>query len=278
MEKTGTTRKPYLTFDGVYDLIEWLDGNTRGKGPGFHHSHDSYDPSFCKETYDEARAMLSSGWTKGTEAMERMSNAIADIATDTTDIFSHDVNFDVTGDFIDMGRVMAGEPETFGHFELTPKPQESIDVVINVSYSCAVDQSTVYNRGAAITALVEQLRKRYHVNLRFIHVATSIQEVLDRFTLEVKVNTENEFSRDMLAFLTANASYLRKIIFKATEIICDRESCGGYGRAEDYRDNKENVVYFPCMVRNEDHFSTIEKAANYVKGILENLQNQKRGE
>lgn len=68
-----------------------------------------------------------------------------------------EVEFDVTGDYIDMGRYMEGIPEVMGTMHNGNARNRRANIVINLSYSGSTDQSIVLHRSERLLRLIDAL-------------------------------------------------------------------------------------------------------------------------
>lgn len=105
-------------------------------------------------TYADAVKLASEGYDAGTQAILRMVKEI-EANEDTT---QRGYDFDVTGDFFDVGEVIQGTPECWLQPALESAPRV-ISIAVNVSQSSSVKAQQITNRGAALIALVDRLQE-----------------------------------------------------------------------------------------------------------------------
>jgi len=266
--KKANAKLHKIEFDDYQDILNYLADYDNPNS-----NAQTYDqPEFCKFSFDQALEMLKSGWPEGVKE-------VADITETITDKITRDaattVSYDVTGDFLDVGTYLTGQPECWGLMETIEGPKNEIDIIVNVTYSYSVKQETIYNRGAAITALIDQLQKTHFVNVKFVQRVDDSGSFNGKdFELTFNVNTKNDYSRDLIAFYAANSSFLRRLIFAIEEKYCKRDRCGSYGCIvkPDGIDAK-NTVYFK-EVTNDSQWNTPETAAAEVKKLIEEYSTQ----
>lgn len=225
-------------FDTWGDYLAWVsspkqagsehDASTR---KGAARSDWSGSASF-QEAWDLARF----GWPDGRKLIDALTSQVEHLTADL--VTRPTVAFDVTGDCVDVGRFLSGEPECMMHFE-----QEEIQgagrvvrVRIDVAASAAVDPKDMMKRGAAALALVDCLE---NAGRSCEIVFTCCTEVgnsrIDNIVMLKEAGAPVEM--DSLAFAIAHPSSLRRIGFAAWEHENEglRDACGiphgGYGKA-----------------------------------------------
>jgi len=257
-----------IEFENFMEVAEYCDND------GNSHSCTYTRSDFCRDSFDEAVKMLTSGWKDGVKEIDKLSTRITRTIP-TKDDFAYEIEHDVVGDYIDMGRYMTGEPECFGRIDILPLPKETINILVNMAVAWHIKQDIIYNRGAAITTLIEKLRRRYHVTLQFMHYAERSYGANPNNVKSIKMifnmDLDNEFSRDLIAFYSANSAFVRRIAFRIMEKITKQQECGGYGTCVPYKDIPKDTIYFREMIREttDGIFNTTENAARYVERVLE---------
>lgn len=140
-----------------------------------------------------------------------------------------DVHFDVTGDYLDIGRFMTGEPEHFGNAVMgNPK---NLFCTINVLTSYVYDTSAAYldQRQKRILRIVDWLETQ---GVRCQIVGTS--DTVIAFNSVTVKEFQDPFDLNQLA-VVCHSDWLRRIIF-----LIDEQSktwTSGYGNGQDY-DNR----------------------------------------
>src|SRR3989337_2262292 len=130
--KTDTANKNVkVVFDNVQNMIDYIKDTPEGN------NSRKTRPEFVKHSWDETLEMLQTGWGEGIKEVDiKASQTIDTLKQDDKITY----NFDVTGEFIDIGLYVTGTPECFLQSESiqTDKPVKKI--VVNLTASYKVDQ------------------------------------------------------------------------------------------------------------------------------------------
>jgi hypothetical protein len=265
MKTERTSKRVTVVFDSAHEFLDYVSSSLTSSYAATRECGD-----FVSTTYAEALELFRSGWSDGVKELDTIKAEIQR-RLDTCDVLAYDIDYQVIGDFIDMGRVLTGEPECFGSINLTPQPKESVTVQISANYLSSVTQAQVFNRGAAICALVESLRQKYHVYLEFVclssYISTPKRGAVD-CNIVIRTDTTNEFSRDMLAFCMANAGFFRRLVFVAMENALNYPELGGYGTTSDLPESERKGLYIPALKSHERCWNSVESATEKIKSIL----------
>lgn len=115
------------------------------------------------------------------------------------------VEFDVTGDYIDMGRFLDGEPECWGHNVMGNPQGLFATILINVSVSAYVDASVLNHRASRVVRLIDWLENQ-HIRTEIILLCCCechyseivIKRYEDAINLDsIAVATHSDFFRRM---------------------------------------------------------------------------------
>ncbi len=248
-------------FYSVAEILEYLKQSEK-LFPGGCYSHSFREEGFCSFSWKEAITLLESGWPEGSQDIDLRVNAITQHTQETKWEYQHEVQ----GEFLDIGHYLSGQPDCF----MTTAPIESIteevSIVVNADKSGAISENTIRNWGAALTALIDQLQRNYFVNLTFV-LAAQINKQYS--IIYYHMDTKSSYSRDLVAFITANSAFLRRIGFAINEIMLKQPNLGGYGHPLNVPVT-EGTLYFPCMVLGADGrpFATIESATQEVQRLI----------
>lgn len=261
--KKDGKKKIIVEFDSIDDVIEHLKSELRPDGHSVH--YDS--PSFCKYSWLEAMSYLENGWLEG---ISRMDAVMHDIEGQGDGIETY-IKYDVSGDFLNIGRFMSGEPECCGQFKKRKTKTGDINIMVNVSAHAHVKQEVMINRGAAIQSLVDRLLDTHFVNLQFVERINNICQ-FDEFTIIVNCDTRNFYSREAIAFMTGNPAFLRRICFALNEIHCKKDNCEGYGQPSDIPANdRKNIDLYFASFRSSDEqkrWRTPQDCKNSIEKII----------
>lgn len=234
-ELNGRASLPYLKenelcgrFEGVNTLIDWLDvqkrerhgSNSSSKGRDEFHRFESYekamdvfknDPSSIAD-FDESDDMVHSGESSG-----------------------NSVEYDLTGDFIDIGRFVEGIPEVFGNMVDGNPRGERIKILVNGMFSHHVHHDLINKRALRIKRLVDWLENngiRSEITVLFSN---------DNWHCEVVVKKFDEIFDINQVAISSNPDFFRRAQFRFAEFSKTLNSWN-YGSPVDFWRyfNKEN--------------------------------------
>lgn len=274
---TGKERETLnVMFSSPDDMREYIKSHaSTEKGSS---TVERTDKKFSGFLYKEANEKFYVGWPEGSKEIDIRIKKLEGYnyyAPQTT------VNYDVTGDYIDIGRYMEGVPETFGFFDIEDIKRDKIDVMVNIGALGGVDKDTIYNRGVAVLAVIDRLQSMFHeVNLKIVRYTDISREHLtynDKsygiLKTSVDVDLKNTYSRDLLVYMLCSASYLRMICFRIMEIVFNCSHAGGYGCTADIENIPEGTVYFPGLTyKNDPKYKTIELTKQTIERIINGIQ------
>jgi hypothetical protein len=258
--KSGGQEIHMYTVKELYDFVK--------DTPESHHSREYSNHDFCKYSWDEAITMLKYGWHEG---ITKMKYAMDKINAKLDEVDGMGILMDTEGDYLDIGSYLAGIPECFAKVIPAEGFKRIIPVYTGASVVYSISQDNIYNRGAAIMALVERLLMTHRVDLVVYEFA---EDVVGSKHIEAyfHIDTDNDFSHDSMAFYVANQSFLRRIMFSLDERVFNRSNCGGYGSVNQnyHPELPKDCIHFPAMKpgAEADKFATIDKAKEEVQRIL----------
>ncbi len=210
-------------------------------------------------TYPEALQLLKDGWADGLEKIKKTSVTLTEQIIKVLEV--PELQYDVTGQDLDIGRFVAGEPEDFVTVE--PAEQETypkvLHVVANISASAAVDADTIMLKGAAIVALVDALEmhgKRVIVDI--VSTADGQNDAVEQHQTWVRIKeSDGPVQLANLVMLIAHPSTLRRLMFREMEMNdADNDWKGrfgaghGYGSPGDIDEADAGDIYSGCMYGN----------------------------
>jgi hypothetical protein len=199
-------------FDGVDTALDYIAREMPEKRKSG--ASEDYERNFnVFRTYDEAMDTYR-------------KNPQSVVKYDPTELKVRDVNeagsiveYDVTGDYIDMGRHMEGIPETFGQMHNGNARNRRINIVVDLNFSSGVGEQTILRRGERILRLVDALEGG--------GVRTQLQAIesteCGHFEFTLKQHDEPLTISD-LAVVT-HPDWLRRIIFR----LCEYSETWTYG-------------------------------------------------
>lgn len=124
---------------------------------------------------------------------------------------SNEINFDVTGDFFDMGRVLEGVPEAWGTFEDTNPRNLFATVVVNLTAVCYIKAETLMQRSFRLQRLVNWLENQH------IRVQVKALQTSQCGHLEIGVKKfEQYLDLDAVAVI-GHTDFFRRLLFRFDE-------------------------------------------------------------
>ena len=181
--------------------------------------------------YPKAWKFVRMGWIEKAGELSRYTAGINDILEDHVDSF-----WDVTGESVDVGRFLSGEPECMLNFN--HREDKLITFEVNISARCSVDAHHLFNRGIAVAAGVAALQARgYGVRLAVYDAVDTSNGGIASHKTVIEINRFGDYiDPGRIAFFIAHPGALRRLMFRLQEHESDavrREygfhSGGGYG-------------------------------------------------
>lgn len=199
-----------IVFENVGDF---LADARKGNHPD---SHGEGKKDFHgTRTFRKAVALATQGWPEGRQRLESLRAELDEAVRKAVEAKASIQTFDVVGDYIDVGRVLEGEPECCGSYldaEGGHAKGRVVKIVANVSALGHVGQRQIFSLGAAIYAaidLIESLGSRVEL---WLGSGSSLD--VKRLNVLVKVkDAAQPFEGDRLAFYLCNAASLRRLFF-----------------------------------------------------------------
>jgi len=222
MPKSKLSDFAIIEFDGHQDVLDYL-ATYPEEFESYSGSHCDLSPTnFHPWSWNETIQFMQTGWPEGVADVNILAESIRTRIDENVD--QYNISFDVTGDFIDMGRFVDGTPECCGLITLEPMPQESINIVVNIGANAGVSAESMKTRGGALVALIDNLQKKYFVNLQLVNNTERDNQGHEYNTrLIFNVNMQNEYSRDLLAFYLSNICMLRRVCFAIREMFMNAD-------------------------------------------------------
>ena len=201
------------TFENVNDF---LAAATAAKDPDGHKTARGSEVEFYgTRTFRQAAELAVTGWPEGRERLERLRAELDSRLQQAIAAKAASQEFAVTGDYVDVGRVLSGEPESFGvtvDAEGGRVNTKVVKIVANVSALGAVGEKQIFSVGASIYAaidLIEALGSRVELWL-----GSGASGGLGTSNVFVKIKDASQpFEADRLAFYLCHPSSLRRLFF-----------------------------------------------------------------
>lgn len=166
------------------------------------------------ETFEEAVSLAKTGWREGAEKASALRASIAGAVNDLIAARTTAYSYDVSGQWVDVGLHLSGEPECFGIEDSGEGPRPVVKLLFNAAASGSVDAGSLIARGVAAVAAIDILEstgRRVEVWLvkggqRKRGVGThAIRVLLKKADQPVDV--------DRIAFALACPACLRRLLF-----------------------------------------------------------------
>lgn len=199
------------------------------------------DSDFCPFTYAEALESLKKGWPEG---RANLGAAISEIER------SHrqDRKWDVEGHVFDVAELLAGEPEHWLNFQ-APKDKPVVKIGLNIWSSWKWKPHHLINRGAAVYSLISKLIESdvfvdLYAYVEVSHDSSLKGKQATYAVTEVKIDT-NPIDLDLLAFTSSHPGMLRRLWFRALEVMSGKDDVNPYGyMTNNIRASLEDEVFF----------------------------------
>ena len=142
----------------------------------------------------------------------------------------NDIYYDVTGDFVDVGRYLEGVPETYGNMFMGNPRAFFATIMVNLSATHYFDQRALQVRSKRILRLVDWLEGQ-QIRTKILAFHSTQCEYLE----VVVKRYQDSFSLDDLA-IVSSPDFLRRVIFRIMEYSNTWQ--GGYGTSTILRDGR----------------------------------------
>lgn len=180
------------------------------------------------DTYEQAYNVL-------TKEPQRVVDFKAnDIAINDYDESGNDVNYDVTGDFIDIGRYLDGVPETFGQMRQGNYRGVRVKIIQSGGGSCSQDIKIINARSRRISRLIDWLENQG------IRVSLNVVYSNDNGHYDIKVKDYSEPLNIYNVGVASNGDFFRRMIFRLIE--ASKTNSSGYGSSIDFNEFMERTV------------------------------------
>jgi hypothetical protein len=144
-----------------------------------------------------------------------------------------------------------------------------IDIVMNCSYSGAIDAKHIMNYGAAIASYIDALEASgYSVSLAIGAASETYQSNIEQGCV-INLKTQGEaLDLGKLAFFIAHPSFLRRLAFAQWEVFNTKDDLiNGYGKVCDFPQNLQGQVYFG-KATSLSSCATLQGAIEHVQRVI----------
>lgn len=224
--------------------------------------------------YEEAVTLARAGWPEGTKKALAMCHKIEDKLHNLVNLPT--IQYDVTGEILDVGRYCGGEPEHWGTFYDNIREGKStkyVHIVLSGFVSCGISTDSMIARGSAVAALVNVLElsgARVRISVTHALVGTDTYQIITRLKQYDEV-----LDLDRVTFALAHPAMYRRHIFSVMETLPDnwptKVGAYSYYSHPGAPVTEQGDIYLPEMSAHDDQWETPESSTQWV---LEELKRQ----
>lgn len=185
-------------------------------------SSNSNDAEFSlTASLQDACELATKGWSDVRPQVDKLFGELESSIAMVLDE-SYSIRFDYSGDSVDMGRYMSGDPECMMDYVTEPQARMGrvIKVMVNVANSARITPKQIMDRGVVVVALLDVLNK-LGVGVELwteMAIADYSVDSGKRFSQLVKIHDSSEMlDVDSTMFAIAHPSMLRRIGFGSIE-------------------------------------------------------------
>lgn len=257
----------HYMFDNLAEMAEYADSNT---DDNYYSKKDSMH-GFCDMTFAEAVEKAKRGDVNMTRMFSNRLKELKSLIMSEREGRIHDV----TGEFVDIGAYLAGQPECFVRRQAQPdKP--CIRVVANMAFSSDVSQYMINNRGAGIVALVDELQDMgYCVNLTVGRNITYYW--LSKKNLQIDVAIRNDpIDLSEISFASC-VGFTRRLGFAITELYIGEKDPALHGKPSDMdielEEGEKAIVFVSSSNSNFEYsnYWTLEATKRHILNMVDEI-------
>lgn len=233
-------------FDGIRTFVDFLEANGGKFGSRVPNRHE-----------DSSHSLKYGSWTKY-KTYEKCLEAVrtipetfrhfteADIRINEYASNGNDVSYDVTGDYLDVGRVMSGEPECFGTMRNGLATNRFANIVVNGNHAARVNRSWIEKKAERVTRLVDFLEVsnvRVKLTMLFSNDNSHLELIVKQYNDRLDLNDVS---------VALSADFFRRFEFYFSEHSAQHEM--GYGSANNLHldATTEDGVDLNILVNSDD--------------------------
>lgn len=207
-------------FDGVDIALDFINDKLKTSKYGSSSRNRGADEFNAFDSYEEAMDIFR-------HSPERVTNFDpSELRIKDASEVGSEVEYDVTGDFIDMGRYMEGIPENMGQMHNGNARNRRANIVINLCYYAGVEHDVIKHRGERVLRLVDALEAG---GVRTMLTAIESTEC-NHSEFILKRHDEPLTISDLAVVM--HPEFLRRAIFRIVEQ--SKTFSYGYGRALEF--------------------------------------------
>ena len=249
-------------FDGVDKALDFITTKMPEPGRGDSSVSTGRDGFNSFDTYDEAMGTFRDK----PESVVKFDPSEIRIKDESES--GSTVDYDVTGDFIDMGRFMEGIPESVGTMHSGNARNRRINIIINLNQWAGIDHHAITHRGERILRLIDALEGG-GIRCQLVGIESS---QCNHVEVQIKRHDEPLTISD-LAVIT-HPEFLRRAIFRIIEH--SKTFDHGYGHARTFGESVEpehiestnNDEMNIFIDGNLEHIGNIDQRFDQVEKLL----------
>ena len=261
-------------FACLNDYVDYCDSVDKACWGGSQSSNTGSVSFTGTKSYKHASELIRAGWPEGVRRVHKAMTVIAQ-AKDSVEML--DSRFDIVGCAPIVPAYLTGDPECmFNPMDTEERP--IVNIVMDISASCGVDQEHIVNRGAAVLMFAAALEENgQRVAIHTSNVAKSQKSGKWHASIVQVKAAHLDFNIHALSYALVNASMLRRHSFRITEgLPADKggkEFESGYGMPANLIDVKGiagNVGDIDLYVKGIGYnsaFETIQGAVDEIDKI-----------
>jgi hypothetical protein len=275
-EDMGYNITSQIAFDSISEMLGWFAANERtGQYRNSRYTSESTlltEAAWFNETLADALQMARDGDPVTAAKIAKLEDAsdLVPIAYDKAPAFE----YGTSGPRCDVYRYAAGDPHCMtrrAYTEVKSTPIIRLEVIAGMG--AATSQATMYCWGAALAANVDALEEagyRVEIVSRW-HNSLGSKEAFD-YRCMVK-RADDPLDKGMIAFVFANAAWLRRVMFQCLERDPANPGKGSYGSPINARSSGDMIcagtVYkFHQHLEAIGERATVANATRYVNRLI----------
>lgn len=217
-------------YESLGEAVRHAQGNTSPRS-----SNNSDSEFSLTASLQDACELAIKGWSDVRPQVDKLFGELESSIAMVLDE-SYSIRFDYSGDSVDMGRYMGGDPECMMDYVTEPQARMGrvIKVMVNIANSASITTKQIMDRGVVVVALLDVLNK-LGVGVELwteMAIADGGVDSGKRFSQLVKIHDSSEMlDVDSTMFAIAHPSMLRRIGFGSIEQGARQDlarSCYGY--------------------------------------------------
>ena len=248
------------------EQLEATDGFRRGKSS----NAGGIDPTFYGPLSLKKAASLASAGGEWREGADKMPSVHVPHETlDGRPLPVQQFESDIVGFAPSVPAYLSGVPDSMLDFVDTDSADKILRVAVHVGRSSTVTPAQIFNRGAAILAVLDQLAKDgYAVELWAIWRNNDARTGV---SVETRVKASDElWSPESAAFALAHVGFQRRLCWRAAESLQGpnnggKITNGGYGAGDKANFSDYDLSYKFVTPQIAGKLNNIDAAVDYIK-------------